>query len=150
MLAEHEIHVRKVLTTLRANGVLLNSEKCEFHTKRIKYLGIIMLPEGISMDPAKVYIIQEWNTPKHVKDLQAFLGFANFYERFILSYSIVVNPTQLTKKDLVFAWTPEAQSAFEILKKAITTALIIMHFDQNKLVVVEIDASDSVWVGIFS
>lgn len=69
------------------------------------------------MDPAKVAVIQEWNTHKHVKDIQAFLGLAIYYRRFILSFSLIANPlTQLFKKDLVFTWIIEAQHALVTLK----------------------------------
>lgn len=77
---------------LRENGDLLNPEKCEFHTQSTKYLGLIISPNGISMDPVKVEAVQDWNSSRNEKDVQAFLGFANFYRRFILAFSRIETP----------------------------------------------------------
>lgn len=105
----------------------------------------------MSMDPAKVKAVHEWNTPKNVKDVQAFLAFANFYHHFILGFSKVANPlTQLTRKDLAFQWTPETQRAFQTLKEALTTASILAHFDPDKEILVETDTSDYLSTGILS
>lgn len=96
------------------------------------------------MDPAKVKEVQEWHTPKKVKDVQAFLGFANFYRRFILGFLKVENPlTQITRKGHIFECNPEAQIALNTLKNAFTTAPILAHFDPDNEMLVETDASDS-------
>jgi hypothetical protein len=68
-----------VLEALQHTGILLKAEKCEFFTQKTIYIGLIISPEGISMDPTKTTAIKEWQLPKCVKDVQAFLGFANFY-----------------------------------------------------------------------
>lgn len=151
MFKEPILHVWKVLFTLRANGVLLKPEKFEFHTKTTRYLRLIISPKGISMDQTKLITIQEWTTPCKVKNVQAFLGFANFYQQFIKEFSMVVNLfTQFTHKDLAFTWTPEAQLSFNTLKKAFSTAPILMHFDSQKAVIIETEASDYVSPGILS
>jgi hypothetical protein len=64
-------------------GLTLKATKCEFHTHKMEYLGYIIAPEGISMDPKKVRVVEEWKEPTNVKGVQSFLGFANFYRRFI-------------------------------------------------------------------
>ena len=70
------------------------------------------------MDPAKVKMVVEWQTPRSLRDVQCFLGFANFYRKFIQDYSKLVLPlTQLTKKGQSFVWSEEADMAFEGLKK---------------------------------
>jgi hypothetical protein len=98
--------VRKILEALQKAGVHLKPEKCEFHKESVKYLGLIIGRNGVSMDPRKVEAIQEWGIPANVHDVRAFLGFANFYRRFILGYSGIVGAlTKLTKKDLAFKWT---------------------------------------------
>ncbi|KAH0609702.1 uncharacterized protein H6S33_012248 [Morchella sextelata] len=100
------------------------------------------------MDPRKVETVKNWTVTKTVKDVQAFLGFANFYRRFIRGFSEVVSPlTRLTCKDISFGWTPEAQTAFNALKEAFTTAPILTHFDPEKEITVETDASDYVSAG---
>jgi hypothetical protein len=98
-LEEHRKHVLKVLEALSEVGLHLKPEKCEFHQREVKYLGFIISTSGTKMDPAKVVTIQEWPEPRNVKDVQSFLGFANFYRRFIKGYSNIVAPmTRLTGK----------------------------------------------------
>ena len=99
--------------------------------------------KGIFMDPTKVKTILEWQPPRSVRDVQCFLGFANFYRKFIWNYSKIVLPlTQLTKKDQAFIWTNEADTAFTQLKKAFTSAPILAHIDPEKPFTIEADASD--------
>jgi hypothetical protein len=97
---EHKNQVYKVLKALSDAGLYLKPEKYQFHKQEVKYLGFIITTNGIRMDPEKVSCILEWQTPKNVTDVQCFLGFANFYRRFIKYYSKVVTPlTSLTKKE---------------------------------------------------
>jgi hypothetical protein len=154
-LKEHREQVYKVLKALSDAGLHLKPEKCQFHKQEVKYLGFIITTNGIRMDPSKVSCILSWETPKSVTDVQCFLGFANFYRRFIKDYSAVVTPlTGMTRKEggkyLPFIWGPEQQTAFDHLKYAFTTAPILRHFDYDREIVVETDASDYVSAGILS
>ncbi|KFY08231.1 hypothetical protein V491_08457, partial [Pseudogymnoascus sp. VKM F-3775] len=95
------------------------------------------------MDQAKVSAVLDWPTPTTVKEVQAFLGFANFYRRFIEGYSKVAQPlTELTRKDLTFEWTNKAEDAFQELKAKFTEAPILVTFDPARKIVLETDASD--------
>jgi hypothetical protein len=97
------------------------------------------------MSPIKVQSIQDWAEPRSVKNVQQFLGFANFYRRFIDGFSEVARPlTELTKKDAkaAFNWSETAGSAFATLKRLFTAAPILVHFHPQKPTVVETDASD--------
>jgi hypothetical protein len=142
-LEEHRQHVRTVLELLRDNGLYGKATKCEFHTTSIEYLGYFVTPQGLEMDPAKVRSILDWPIPTSIKGVQSFLGFANFYRRFIQDYSKVANPlTSLIKKDLPFKWGEPQQEAFELLKTRFTAALILAHFDPSLPTFVETDASD--------
>src|ERR1700722_3473527 len=95
----HKPHVREVLKRLRENGLYASTNKCEFHSESIEYLGFRLSPEVLSMDPAKIQTIQDWPEPQKVNDIQTFLSFANFYSRFIANYSDIVIPlTRLTRK----------------------------------------------------
>ena len=95
------------------------------------------------MDPTKVQTVLEWHTPSSVRDVQYFLGFANFYRKFIWNYlKIVFLLTQLTKKNQAFVWTPEADKAFTQLKEAFTSAPVLAHVDPEKPFIIEADASD--------
>jgi hypothetical protein len=78
------------------------------------------------MDPAKVATMQEWPEPQNVKDVQSFLGFANFYRQFVKGYSQIVVPmTWLTQKDTCFVWLAECSQLFATLKKVFTMALVL-------------------------
>ena len=97
---EHEKHVRLVLEKLRKRGLYAKLEKCLFHQTEMEFLGFIATTEGLKMDPKKVEAIVSWEVPKTVRDVQCFLGFANFYQIFIKNYSQVAAPlTWLTCKD---------------------------------------------------
>lgn len=148
---EHRAHVREVLRRLRANGLYAKPEKCEFHVRRVEFLGFIVTPEGIDMDPAKVEAVVNWPIPTNLKEVQSFLGFINFYRRFIHQFSHKAKPLHnLTRKGVPFAWTAECQRAFDRLKTQITLAPILRHFDPDHETLVETDASDYAMGAILS
>jgi len=78
-MSEHHQHVKKVLKRLHKAGLYAKAEKCEFHSESVEYLGYILFPSGLTMSDNKIKIIQDWPEPKKVKNIQSFLGFANFY-----------------------------------------------------------------------
>ena len=118
-------------------------EKCEFHVTTVNFLGYTLTPEGTKMDESKVQSVLQWPQPKTVKEVQAFLGLANFYRRFIQGYSTIAAPlTALTKKDRPFQWTIPAEDAFTYLKHRFTTAPILATFNPAAQVILETDASD--------
>ncbi len=88
-LAEHHHHVKQVLQKLRQHHLYLKLEKCEFHRSTVQFLGYVISQDGIQMDQGKVKAIKEWPLPQSVKDLQRFLGFANFYRRFIKNFNML-------------------------------------------------------------
>ena len=148
---EHEVHVKLILRKLREAGLQADITKCEFHVTQVPYLGLIITTEGIKMDPSKIDTIVNWPTLINVKDVQSFLGFANFYRRFIYGYSRIANPlTRLTRKDVPFVWSQECQKAFNTLKEAFTSEIILRHYNPDHKIVVETDASDYVSGGILS
>src|SRR5215471_9510284 len=103
------------------------------------------------MDPKKVSAIIDWPEPTNVTQLQAFLGFANFYRRFIHSYSQVAAPlTRLLKKDRKFDFDDDARQAFQRLKYAFTTAPVLAHFQPDRPSTIETDASDFAIAAVLS
>ncbi|KAH0604570.1 uncharacterized protein H6S33_006947 [Morchella sextelata] len=148
---EHQRHVNIILDKLQAAGLHCKPEKCEFHVDRTEYLGYLISGEGVTMATDKTKAIQEWKTPTSVYDIKVFLGFANFYRRFIRDYSKVVSPMMnLLKKDAQFVWTPAADHAFNQLKETFTTAPILKHFDPERACILETDASDFVAAAVLS
>jgi hypothetical protein len=150
-LEEHREHVRQVLEKLSAAGLHLTPEKCEFYQKEVKYLGLIIGADGIKMDQEKIAAVRNWPVPRKVRDVRSFLGFANFYRRFIRGYSEVVRPlTRLTRKGVTFRWGVEEQAVFAAPQIAFTSAPVHRSFDHDRDGVVETEASDSVSAGVLS
>ncbi|KAJ1603648.1 hypothetical protein NDA14_000882 [Ustilago hordei] len=148
----HVKHVTKVLTRLRSNRLFAKLSKCEFHTKTVEFLGYIIKPTGIEMDPEKVRTVKEWPMPESIHDIQRFLGFANFYRRFIAHFARIAKPlTALVKPIERFKkleLPEEAQQAFHKLIQAFTSAGVLQHFDYHLPTRLETDASDFAIAGV--
>ena len=114
-LEQHHLHVEMVLERLHKARLFADIDKSEFDQKEVKYLGMIIGVDGLKMDPVKIKTILEWSTPKTVKEVLSFLGFANFYRRFIEKFSKLALPlTELTKtkgqdKKAIFKWDNACQ-----------------------------------------
>lgn len=149
-LRKHREHVSKVLQRLRESGLQIDIDKCDFEVQSTKYLGFIVeANKGVRMDPAKVQAILDWQTPQSVRGVRAFIGFANFYRRFIKDFSALVAPlVALTKKDAKFEWPAEANITFEKLKKMFISAPVLMQFDADRKTVLEVDSSGYVVGGL--
>ena len=91
-LSEHVGHVREVLSRLMKHRLYVKLEKSEFHVDRVEFLGFIVSTSGVSMDSRKVKAILDWPMPVTVKGLQRFIGFANFYRRFVPFFSMIAQP----------------------------------------------------------
>ncbi|KAL0180316.1 hypothetical protein M9458_025758, partial [Cirrhinus mrigala] len=139
--AEHVQHVRAVLQRLLQNQLFVKAEKCEFHSSTVSFLGFILSAGDIRMDPEKVEAVKAWPAPENRKQLQRFLGFANFYRKFIRGYSSVAAPLhQLTSVKHKFDWSPTADRAFSTLKERFISAPILMLPDTKRQFIVEVDA----------
>ncbi|XP_029285544.1 uncharacterized protein LOC115007027, partial [Cottoperca gobio] len=140
---EHTHHVQLVLRRLLENSLFVKAEKCEFHAKSVSFLGYVVTEGSVQMDPAKVSAVMSWPVPETRKKLQQFLGFANFYRRFIRGYSTVAAPlTALTSVKQPFQWTAVNDKAFKTLKARFTSGPILQMPDAGRQFVVEVDASD--------
>ena len=96
---EHREHVSKVLELLKEENLRMKIKKAEFHKKEVEFLGYVIGRKDIKIDKKKIQAVLDWPTPTTVKEVQAFLGFANFYRRFIQGYSKVSEPiSRLTRK----------------------------------------------------
>uniref|UniRef100_A0A8C6M5V1 Gypsy retrotransposon integrase-like protein 1 n=1 Tax=Nothobranchius furzeri TaxID=105023 RepID=A0A8C6M5V1_NOTFU len=142
--AEHRQHVKCVLQRLLENRLYVKAEKCEFHVPSVKFLGFILESGRLKTDPEKIKSVLSWPTPTTCKQLQRFLGFANFYRRFIKNYSQTAAPlTQLTSINKPFIWSPSAEESFQALKDKFTQAPILTRPDTSAQFTLEVDASDS-------
>ncbi|HEX3418956.1 MAG TPA: RNase H-like domain-containing protein, partial [Stellaceae bacterium] len=133
---------KRVLQRLKERDLFLKLEKCKFEQEEIDFLGMVISHNNVKMDPIKLAGIKDWPAPKVVKQVRSFLGFCNFYRRFISHYSEKALPlTNLTKKSVPFAWTPECQQAFDTLKRAFEQGPILLLPDPAKQYHLETDAS---------
>ena len=134
--AEHVAIVKKVLSRLMEHQLAVSIKKSEFHVKAVEFLGYIVATDGVTMSTRKVDSIRKWKAPRSVKEVQIFLGFANF--------SKICKPiTETLKGDKQkFSWGREQNIAFEKLKQRFTTAPILAHFYPERETVIETDASD--------
>jgi transposase InsO family protein len=169
---DHGGHVEEVLDRLIQWDLFCKASKCTFSTKSVEFLGFIVTPEGVVMDPVRVKTIREWPEPEGYKDIQVFLGFANFYRRFIHGYSAIVRPLvdhmttaqaappprgeadgskkkkpQPTRKGPTkwykpWSWPDDVRQAFLALRDKFTDAPVLQHFDPAKPIMVLTDASD--------
>jgi hypothetical protein len=153
-LEEHEEHVHKVLQTLQDANLLVELEKCSFHVQEVKFLGHLISPGQVRMDPDKLKAIRDWEFPETRKGMQSFLGLANYYRRFIRNYSKIAKPlTDATRleedekgkkkpKDRKLTYKPEMKEAFEQLKNALLSEPVLIMYDPNKPLEIETDSSD--------
>ena len=140
---EHVEHVKKVMRKLQEKELPLKLSKCEFHKHEIAFLGYLISDKGLAPDPAKVKAVEEWPEPRNVKDVQSFLGLANYYRKFVENFSKIAGPlTNLTKKETYFDFGTKCKDAFNELKRRLTSAPILGIFDPEKETIVETDASD--------
>ena len=141
-LGEHRTIVSRVLQILRANKLFLKPEKCEFEKPETEYLGVIVGRGQVRMDPVKVKGISEWPVPKTQRELQSFLGFTNFYRRFIKGYGEIALPlTSLTgKKD--WAWGDDQLAAFQKIKDLVSSAPVLRLPTDDDQFRLEADASN--------
>src|SRR5258708_28623330 len=121
-LSNHQQIICQVLSTLWEWRLFLKPEKCKFEQKEVEYLRLVISKDHVTMDLTKVHRVAEWLTPMKVKEVQSFLGFVNFYWKFICNFSDIACPLYtLTHKTQRWGWGSPKQEAFDSLKKAITS-----------------------------
>jgi hypothetical protein len=139
---DHERDVREVLKRLATNQLFCKLSKCSFHVDTVDYLGLVISPRGISMEEKKVQAVKEWPIPQNVKQIQSFLGFANFLRRFVPNYSTLARPLHnRTHKDAKWEWGSREQESFQAIKDAICQKPVLVHPDPTKPYYLETDAS---------
>jgi hypothetical protein len=145
---DYYAHVRIVIERLRKHKLYIKLNKCFFDVEEVEFLGFIVGSIRVKPDPDRILTIKKWSELKSFHKVQVFLGFTNFYKRFIHRYSYeAIGLTNLLvgienrRKTGPFTFTLKAKASFEKLKKAFTTALFLIYFDLNKPIRVETDTS---------
>ncbi|CAM4305381.1 unnamed protein product, partial [Lepidochelys olivacea] len=143
---DHVSQVRQVLDRLQGAGLTVKAEKCKVGMAEVSYLGHRVGSGRLKPEPAKVEVIRDWPAPHTKKQVQAFIGMAGYYRRFVPHFSAIATPiTELCKKgkpDKV-VWTEQCQVAFRALKKALVSGPVLANPDFDKPFVVFTDASDT-------
>ena len=142
-LEDHMRHINKVFECLREHNLKLKLSKCKFIQDETQYLGFIINKDGITTDPEKVRVIKGMSPPTTVKGVRSFIGMCSYYRRLIPNFSEIAKPIiKLTKKFAKFDWNKCCQTAFDLLKKLLTTAPVLTYPDPNKPYILYTDASD--------
>ena len=145
MLKDSEQFYKK----LRAAGLKLKPSKCEFFKDRISYLGHIVSKDGVETDPKKIQVIIDWPVPKTVYDVRSFLGFTNYYRKFMYQYSQIAKPLNglisgenAKKKKAPVEWQSCHQEAFDKFKGLCSQAPILAYANYTKPLRVYTDTSE--------
>jgi hypothetical protein len=141
---EHKYHVEMVLQRLRDEKLFVKLSKCEFSKSSVSFLGHIVGANGLQMEEKKVEAVVKWPRPTTKVEVQSFVGFANYYRRFIKVFSHMAAPlSNLTRKKVPVNWIEPHEVAFDALKTSFTTAPVLKLPDPTKPYVVKNDASTS-------
>ncbi len=134
--------VHQVLYRLEQHDLYLKPEKCSFETPEVEYLGVIIGHRKIRMDPVKTQGVKTWEAPTNLTEARGFVGFLNFYRRFIKGFSKLARPLHdLTKKGVVWRWTHMEQATFEALKAAVAEEPVLLFPKLDEPFEMEVDAS---------
>ncbi len=147
---EYEAYVRQVFERLREAGLQVDIKKSEFSVIRTRFLGFIIFIERIVVDFDKISVIKDWAELETVKGVQSFLGFCNFYRRFINEYGRIAQPLiDFIKKIMRWCWIDKYQKFFEYFKNAFMRAPILVHFDSVIKTILETNSSIFICIKVF-
>jgi len=139
----HDEIVAEVIRRLEENNLYMKLEKYKWKVSKVGFLGVIIRPEEIKIEKEKMRRVLEWPIPKCVKDIQKFLGLANYYCRFIEGFASIARPLHDTvKKDRKWEWIEKQEKAFKELKKRFMQKPVLVILDLYKKMRMEVDASD--------
>jgi len=148
---EHDELVAEIIKRLEENDLYMKPEKCKWKVREVGFLGVVIGPEGIKMEEEKMKEVLEWPTPKCVKDVQKFLGLANYYCRFIEGFAAVARPLHnMVKKDKKWDWTERQEKAFKELKERFMKEPVLAAPNIDKKMRMEVDTSDYATGGVLS
>jgi hypothetical protein len=135
--------MEEVFHRLKSAGLKVKPRKCCFFTRETTYLGHVISGEGVKVSPEKVAAIREWPVPQNVTELRSFMGTANYYRRFVASYSTIAAPLHdLTGKGTPYVWTAVCQEAFDKLKAELCSTPVLAFPVPGAMYVLDTDASD--------
>ena len=140
--AEHDHALKCTLERLSSCGAKLNKEKCVFSVNKISFFGHVFSNVGVSADPEKIKSIIGREAPKNPAEIRSFLGMTQYVARYIPHYATMTEPLRrLTRQDVPWSWSREAQNYFENLKSALSSTDVMSYFNPKKPTEVLVDAS---------
>ena len=141
---DHMHNLREVFRRLREAGLTLKPTKCNFCSVQVEFLGHIVSADEVRTDPSKTEKVAQWPVPTNRKEIQQFLGLANYYRRFVKDFTTIAKPLHsLTEKTAKFEWTSKCQTAFEELRHRLITAPVLAFPDYEREFILDTDASDT-------
>ncbi|GJY75475.1 RNA-directed DNA polymerase [Tanacetum coccineum] len=123
--SDHQTHLQQLFTVLAREKLYGNLEKCDFFANQITFLGYLVSAQGIQVNDTKIEAIRDWPIPQTIQQVRSFHGLASFYRRFIKFFSTIVAPMIEVTKYKHFEWNPQAQMAFEELKRQLTSTPVL-------------------------
>lgn len=150
-IKEHIDKLQRIFERLSIAELKLQPQKCHFYKREIIYLGHKCSEKGCEPDPEKTKAIQNIMNPKTIKEIQSFLGIANYYRRFIPEFAKIALPlVKLTRKNTPFKWTDECNAAFERLKEILISNNVLSFPDFTKPFEISTDASNEALGAVLS
>jgi len=147
----HDELVKEVLKRLEENDLFVKPEKCKWKVREVEFLGVVIGPRGVEMQKKKVEGVLNWPAPRNIKEVQKFLGLANYYRRFIKDFAKIAAPLHvLVRKEQKWKWEKEQEEAFGKLKAVFTMEPVLAIPDIDKEMRVEVDTSDYATGGVLS
>jgi len=141
ILKKHKQHVWLILNRLREVDLQININKCEFHVQEIIFLELLIFIEELKMNSRKIQAVVKWSILNNLTQIQSFIDFCNFYQRFIKNFSKIVHSIiQLIQKKIIFEWNETCQTAFNHMKKHMIETFILCHFDQTCETILKTDS----------
>ena len=141
-LEECQEWTKQVLERMQEEDLHLKLAKCTFDQTKVEYLGLVVKDREVHIHPMKLWVVENWEPPKSVKVVRSFIGFCNFYWKFIPNFSALTQPLHnLTKKGVTFLWEKEQDDTFVKLKEVFLSALVIKMLDTSKPFFIMTDAS---------
>lgn len=141
-LEDHLQHLECVVKRIQKVGLKLKPSKCRFICQEVEYLGHVITPCGLKTNQGLIKAVEEFPRPLDVSELRRFLGQSSYYRRFIKNYSSIAHPLHaLTRKEVVYEWTKECQTAFKQLKSRLGSAPALAYPSVNCPYLLETDAS---------
>ena len=139
---DHMEHLAKVINRLRDVNLKLKPPKCKFARREVEYLGHFITPGGLKPNVRLTSAVQDFPRPQNIHEVRRFLGMASYYRRFIPHFARIAQPLHhLTSKDVPFAWSSEAESAFTALKAKLVTPPVLAYPRFGEDFTLETDAS---------